>query len=76
LQAGTIWLCVSVDDHVARRIPAVVATNNTMRRWSGNAYLGQWAGDGVAAGVANGSMLGSGESGDKRDDGDLGEHVD
>jgi choline dehydrogenase-like flavoprotein len=47
---------------------------SVMRRWD-DAYLSQGTGNGVTAGVANGSMLGSGESGDKRDNGNLGKHV-
>jgi hypothetical protein len=60
--------------HGAFRMLSQQTNMADMRRWD-SAYLGQGTRDGVAAGVANGSMLGSGESGDKRDNGDLGEHV-
>jgi hypothetical protein len=40
-------------------------------------YLVQRTGDGVATGLANGSVdLGSGEAGEESDDGSLGVHVD
>jgi hypothetical protein len=52
----------------------LVSQQTTRSAGGGDAYLGQWARDGVAAGLADGSMLGSSEAGDKRDDGDLGEH--
>lgn len=40
----------------------------------GKTYLGQGSGDGVAVGLANGNMLGSGDAGEESSDGGLGEH--
>jgi hypothetical protein len=40
-----------------------------------NTYLSERAVDGVAVGLADGGVLGSGEAGEESSDGDLGEHV-
>lgn len=40
----------------------------------GKTYLGQGSGDGVAVGLTNGNMLGSGDAGKDSSDGGLGEH--
>jgi hypothetical protein len=60
------------------RIPRVVATTNTERARNArrDTYLGQRTRDGVTVGLANGSMLGSGEAGEEGNDGGLCEHVD
>jgi hypothetical protein len=65
----------------ARRIPlvvvVVVVATHEARRAMGeeSTYLSQRTSDGVTLGVADRGVLGSGQAGEKSNEGDLGEHV-